>query len=423
MRWVLGLFTVVAALVAIVVLARDLVPPKSMTLAAGGRDGGYWQIAERYRDSLARDGIAVTILETAGSGENALLLAKGGADVALLQGGVTAPDGTEALAAIFREPLFIFARAEAPVPANPGIWRDLTLAAGAPGSGTRIAVDQFLAVTGQAQDNRLLPLGGTAATEALLRGEADIALFVAPLSAPYLTPLFTDPSVTLLSLDNVRAIEGRLQHSVPVTLPAGAVSLNPLSPAADVALLAMTARLVAQPTLHPSLVDRLVEAAKVIHARRDPITRDGTFPTTQGVVMPVDVYAGDLLRNGTSSLQSFLPYWVVAQINRVAILLLPILFLLLPLFRLAPGLYGWQMRRRVFRHYQDITAIDHAVPEADSATLGRLSQQLDDIDQDLARLKLPLPYRDMAYTARLHLELLKRRINERRVDTDSDTPR
>lgn len=414
MRWVLGLLAVVAALVAIVVLARDLVPPKTMTLAAGGRDGGYWQIAERYRDILVRDGIAVTILETAGSGENAQLLAEGRADVALLQGGVAAPEGTEALAAVFREPLFIFTRTDAPVPANPGTWRDLTLAAGAPGSGTRIAIDQFLSVTGQAQANRLLPLGGTAAAEALVRGDSDIAMFVAPLSAPYLAPLFADPSVNLLSLDNLPAIEGRLQHSVPVTLPAGAVSLSPLSPATDVALLAMTARLVAQPTLHPSLVDRLVEAAKVIHARRDPITRDGIFPTTQGVVMPVDVYAGDLLRNGTSGLQSFLPYWVVAQINRVAILLLPILFLLLPLFRVAPGLYGWQMRRRVFRHYQDITTIDHALPGADAAALVQLSRQLDEIDRDLARLKLPLPYRDTAYTARLHLELLKRRIDDRR---------
>ena len=416
MRVVLSVFVVLLCLAAIWLIGRDLLPPKELRLAAGGRGGGYWQVAEQYRDILERDGIAVKILETAGSGENTELMGNGAADAALLQGGVAASPGAEALAAVFREPLFIFIRDGAGVDGNPGLWSGLRLAVGGPGSGTRIAADQFLDIAGVAGANTLLPVGGRDAAQLLLIDDADAAMFVAPLSAPYLQPLFEADNIRLLSLDHVPAIEGRLQHSVPVTLHAGAIRLDPLTPAQDVDLLAMTARLVAQGDLHPALVDRLVEAAREIHGGRDAITPDGTFPSTQALAMPVDVYAADLLRNGTSGLQAYLPYWIVAQISRVAILLLPVLFLLIPIFRLLPGIYSWRMRRKVFRHYQDISEIDQALARADMGALPLLHTRLDDIDRGLAKLKLPLPYRNLAYTARMHIELLKRQIDDRLID-------
>lgn len=415
MRFILGFLGVIAALAAIWFIGRDLIPPKHMTLAAGGRGSGYWQIAEEYRTILARDGIALTVLETAGSGENAQLLESGAADAAIVQGGVPVGGKTEALAALFHEPVFFFVRNDAEVPGNPGRWAGLRIAAGGEGSGTRLGFQQFLSAVGlTAKGNTLMPLGGAAAAQALLTDEVDMAVFVAPLGAPYLQPLFQASSVSILPLENVPAIVGHLDHSVDVTLPRGGIVIDPPVPSADIPMVALDARLVAQADLHPSLVDRLVEAARQIHRDRDPITAQNSFPSVDTLTMPVDVYAGDLLRNGTSSLQQYLPYWVVAQINRVAILLLPILFLLVPLLRALPGLYSWRMRYRVFRHYQTLREIDQQVREAPLSELRGLSDQLNSIDKDLANLRLPLPYREYAYTTRMHVELLKRRIVSRR---------
>lgn len=85
-------------------------PPSSLRLAAGPPDGAYAGFAARYREILARDGIALEVVHTEGSVENLALLtaAEGGVDVALVQGGTAAgeaPPGLVALASLFYEPL------------------------------------------------------------------------------------------------------------------------------------------------------------------------------------------------------------------------------------------------------------------------------------------------------------------------------
>ncbi|MEO0911744.1 MAG: hypothetical protein AAFY59_01955 [Pseudomonadota bacterium] len=415
MRLALSILSALLAVAATYFLARDLIPPDRIVFAAGPPESGYASIARAYQSRLARDGIALEILHTEGSVENAEALREGRADVALLQGGIEAPDGTDALAALFYEPLFVFSHAGGEVPANPGQWAGLTIATGSPGSGTRAAANTFLAAAGHSlPENTRDPRGGQAAATALLARDIDAALFVAPLSAPYLAPLFEDPNTRILALDHVNALSRRLPQSTVVRMPAGAVSLAPTVPPEPVDLIAMVAHLTAQADLHPALVDRLIEAARRIHGRRDALTEENAFPTTEGVAEPVDPYARNLLRDGTSPLQQYLPYWITAQINRVLILALPILFLLFPLLRALPGLYRWRMRARVWRHYSVIREIDaEARDGADAARLQRLDAKLEDLDGELANLELPLAYRDYAYTARLHIDLIRKRIHER----------
>ena len=412
MRIVLGGVMIAVAVAALFVLSRDLLPPKTLRFAAGSEGGGYWQIAQMYRDILGRDGIDVEVIATAGSVENAELLEGSAVDVGLMQGGVARAETLEALGAIFVEPFFVFARSASAIPSNAADWRGLRLASGAPGSGTRAAVEAFEAALGLDPDaNAKVPVSGQAAAEALLAGEVDVAIFVAPIHAGYLKPLFASPDVGLLALDNIKALARRLDETRLIELPSGAVSLSPTVPAEGRMLLAMEAVLVAEPTLHPSLVDRLVEAAREIHSKRDVITEAGTFPTMEGVSMRADVYARDLIASGPSPLQQYLPYWVVAQINRFAILLLPIIFLLIPLLRLAPGIYSWRMRARVYRHYNQIRMIEQEAGEvSDPGRLNDLDDQLAEIDREIAALRLPLPYRDYAYTARLHVDLVRKRI-------------
>ena len=142
--------------------------------------------------------------------------------------------------------------------------------------------------------------------------------------------------------------------------------------------------------------------------------------------MPIDVNAYDIITDGPSTLSAFLPYWAVAQVNRIALLALPIVFLLLPLLRSLPGLYEWRMRSQVFRQYRKIREIDEELRDATSASrLSTLRDRLDAIDADLAALRLPVAYRHLAYTARLHVDLVRSRIDEKqqRADkTDDVTP-
>lgn len=92
-----------------------------------------------------------------------------------------------------------------------------------------------------------------------------------------------------------------------VTVPAAAVSFAPVVPPADIEMLGMVAHLVALDHLHPSLVDRLVEAAREVHSAGDALAPAQRFPAADGGALPVDPYARTLIEKGSSSLQEVLP--------------------------------------------------------------------------------------------------------------------
>ena len=395
-------------------LSRDLMPRTSLVFAAGVEGGGYWRVAEQYRDILAEDGIDVELIETAGSVGNARLLAQNAADVAFMQGGVDLATGTDALGTIFFEPVWLFTLTGSDIPTNPGAWRDIRIAAGGVGSGTRAAFDDLSRSAGFSQDTiEILPLGAQASADALLTGDVDLAFFVAPISAPYLTGLLESADVDLLVMDQLTALSRQLPESQIVTLPQGGFRMFPPLPQQDVRLLAMVARLDAQDRLHPTLVDRLVEAAIRIHGGADALTEGRRFPGVDTGPQPIDAYARDLIEDGPSPLREFLPYWVVAQISRFAILLVPFFILLLPVMRALPSLYSWRMRSRVYKYYAEIRKIDQAARNKKGEELALMDVRLREIDNELTGLKLPPSYRDYAYTARLHVQLQRGRIKER----------
>jgi len=154
-----------AVVIVTVVAVRDLMPPTTLRFAAGTEGGGYWRFAERYRTILARDGIAMELVATAGSVENASLLDGREVWAGFLQGGVSPTEDAVALGAVFIEPLLIFSRlrpeTDRRIPRNVALWRDLSVAAGPEGSGTRAAVHTLLAAGEVATGaNRLCPWAG-----------------------------------------------------------------------------------------------------------------------------------------------------------------------------------------------------------------------------------------------------------------------
>ena len=410
----LGLFL---AAVSYALRQLNLYPPETLTIAAGPPGSAYHATALAYREWLARDDIALEILETAGSVENAaLLMDPDGPDVALVQGGVSLADaGIRGLAAVGVEPLWVFARSAAGVSANPLDWAQLRVAAGAPGSGTRLIADGLAAHTGAAA---LAPAsaqaaGGAAAARALLAGEVDIALFVAPATAPYLQPLFASPALQLISFAHEEAIALSLPGARQVRLPSGILDYQRPFPARTASLVALVSRLVARESLHPALVNRLVHAVVEVHGSASIIPADRNYPSADDLAIPVNGYAAQLLRDGFSPLERFLPYWIVAQVNRILLILVPALLLLLPLLRLLPAVFQWIFRTRVYRHYARVNEIDRILAEqrTDPTPDQRraLYEELDLIEAKLRRTNLPNSYRKQAYTLLHHIDYVRRR--------------
>lgn len=411
--WLLICFAVVVAIVW--AIFAHLHPPDRIVMAAGPENGAYAQIAGKYQEVLARDGIHLEIAYTAGSAENARLMAEGKVDAALLQGGIAVPSDTvEAVGTIFYEPMVFLIRRDAPIQRNPANWSGLRIASGMPGSGTEAAFRDFEAAVGLRHDaNTHVQMPYSEAAGAVLRNEIDIAIFVAPVDAPYLIEAYGHLSLGVLPLDHVEAISRRMEYAGVVTVPAGGMSLAPVLPPVARTLVALEARLAVQAGLHPALVNRLAMAAIELHGGRGIITDPGRFPSIEGAGLVVNNTARQLILEGPSTWHDWLPYWVAAQINRVLLLVLPFFFVVVPLLRLIPAAYAYVMRWRVWRYYPEIRRVEEELvnnPSTDD--LSDMQVRLAEVEDRLAAMRLPTAYRQSQYDARLHLELVQNRLSE-----------
>ena len=99
-----------------------------------------------------------------------------------------------------------------------------------------------------------------------------------------------------------------------------------------------------------------------------------------------------------------LPFPVAATLDRLKIMLLPLLTLLLPLIRVAPPLLRWRIRRKIFRWYGYLDRIENRFEED--------AKERDDCLADLAKIEreivesvdVPKSYMEELHNLRMHLE-------------------
>lgn len=392
-------------------------PPHRFSLAAGSPGGAYHAFAERYRDVLAREGYELEIVETAGSVENFDLLRRGDVDLALLQGGVAEnadAGGTESIASVFLEALWIVHRADFPAED----LRDLAkgrLAVGTPGSGTRRLALQVLADNGlDPVDLSLLEIGTRESREALTSGRADAAFFVSSASAAWIGPLLADPALRILEIPRRQAYVVRHRFLTPVTLGRGVVDLETDLPDHDVPLLGAATALAARRDLPVSLVPLLVTTLEEVHGPGGILEEPQLFPSQRWLDLPLMKEARHYLERGPSFLFRLLPFWAAATLDRLKILLLPALTLLLPVFKAAPPLYRWRIRSKIFRWYEDLRTVDDAfVDQLDAAALRQRIATLERIEREvIGEVSVPLSYMDELYRLREHIHLVQQQLEE-----------
>ncbi len=391
----------------------DPAPPQRITLASGATDGAYYLFGQRYRDILAREGVELVVRDSAGSIENLQLLGlpEGGAEVGFVQGGTSAGEpvlGLTSLASLYFEPVWVFYRASDPV-TELNQLAGKRVAVGAPGSGTRAVALQLLADNeAHAPNVEILPLGGTAAASALRTGGADVLFLVGSPNSPLVRDLLHDEGIDLMSFERSEAYTRIHRYLSSVTLPQGVIDLGRNRPAREITLLAPTANLVASPSLHPALVDLLLQAAEEVHAGGGLFEPPGQFPSRLHLEFPLNENARRYFKSGPSFLKRFLPFWAATLIDRLLVMLVPLLALAIPLVRVMPPVFRWRVRARIYRWYRSLLALDPALHEAATpAELERFLNELDRIELDVSRVNVPLSYADQLYHLRLHIELVR----------------
>ncbi len=408
--------SVVVAVVGFIIAYQfvEPAPPRSFTLASGREGGWYHAYATRYREALAAYGIDVRLVETAGTVENlALLGEEGGADLAFVQSGVASPgaeDDRVSVASLYFEPFWIFYRGE------PGDrLADLDgkrIAVGAEGSGTRALALRLLKDGGvTAETARLLPLSGDRAAEALEAGEVDAGLFVISPRAPLVTRLLGAEGVRLMSLRNAEALHRRHRYLSVLTLEEGVIDPSGPLPARDVRLLSPAATLVARGDFHPALTDLLLDVAGKVHGEGSWLSEPGAFPSPLYVDFPLADVSKDFFENGRRFLRRVLPFWAATLVNRLKVLLLPLLTLAFPLVKLVPPLYKWRIRARINKWYSTLQRLEAEVPPDERAErIEEVLKAIQRIEAEVAKVQVPASYGDNLYQLRFHTSIARQKL-------------
>jgi TRAP-type uncharacterized transport system substrate-binding protein len=407
----------------VAVKAVRFAPPKKIRFASGPEGSSYRNQAEKYKTILGRYGVKVEIVPTRGALENLKLLAAdpkavgkaASVDIGFVQGGLA--DGVEggdhlvSLGSVFAQPLMIYCRSTEPVELLSQL-RGKRIAIGAEGSGARVLALKILKANEMdVPPTTLLDLSGDDAAKALLAGTIDAAFLMGDSATPQvMRSLRGVPGIELMSVRQADGYLRKFRFLSKLTLPEGAMDLAKNYPPRTLTLVGPTVELVARENLHPALSDLLIGAAREVHGGPGMFRNAGEYPAPLARDFPISREAERYYKSGEQFLYKRLPFWLASLVDRLLVLLLPLLVVIVPATKLVPAIYRWRVRSRIYRWYGALMAIERDLHGRGAADRQAILARIDEIARAVDEIKTPLAFADQLYVLRDHVASVRRRI-------------
>ena len=399
------------------ITSQFIQPPvkKELVIATGSPTGNYYTTALAYQALLKEEGIDVKIINSAGSVENLELLKQNKADIAFVQNGIAGNQhNVELLASIYYEPLWIFYK-------NNQYTMDYVIqligqkiAIGQAQSGTEHLSKMILNDNGvNSSNSTLLNFSTMHAKEKLINGEIDALFIVSSASSQAIQELLENPNINVLSIKRAKAYSQKYAFLEALNLYEGTIDLYKNLPDEDIRLLATTANLVVNNNVPPELIRILMKKVQFLHSQKTLFAKDYQFPNTNNTNLAINEDAQKYLQNGDSFLETIFPYWIASNIDRLKILLIPLLTLLFPLFKGVIPLYQWTMRSKIYRWYDEVNKIDKEIPMMDKDNLELHAIKLEEMKLEIQKeTKVPLSFMGEYYNLIMHIDMILAKIDK-----------
>ncbi len=395
----------------------DAAAPGTLTLTSGPEGSSFKRNAEQYRKILEKQGVTLKILPSEGSRDNLEKLAnpKVDVDVGFVLGGeakaaAAAAEKLQSLGSVSYQPLMIFYRGQ-PKPLLSS-FKGLRLDIGPEGSGTNSLAHALLTVNGiKAGDGTTyVDTASDDTVRALNEGRID-AFFAMSDSTPsaLIRQLLRTPDMHLFNFTQADGYTRRITYLNKLQLPKGSLDFGEDIPADDVQLIGPTVELIAREGLHPALSDLLLEAAREVHGRAGTYKKRGEFPAPLEHEFRISPDAARYYASGKSFLYRTFPFWVASLIARVIAVLVPVVLVLVPAFRIVPALYRWRMTSRIYRWYGALQRLerDALAPSVDAKRREELVQHLQHLENAVVKIVVPPAFGDLFYGLRGHITAVR----------------
>jgi TRAP-type uncharacterized transport system substrate-binding protein len=395
-------------------------PPRSVTMAIDPEGTFNAQVANRYRELLAHDGIDLKLVPSRGAVESLGWLKdpKSPVSIAIIPGGITNERNSPkliSLGTLFYEPLWGFSRGRA--------LRDhealsgLRISIGPEGSASHVLAKEFLAKVGiiDQQSATLLPLPANESVAKLQAGEIDVAILLAAWETPAVHELLTAKNVIVDGVPRADAFVALYPFLQKLTLPAGVADMKENRPPNDVVLLATKESLVVRDDLHPAIQYRLLEAASQVHSGAGLFHLAGQFPAAETIDLPLGNHARQFYKSGPPFLQRHLPFWLAVLVQQLLVLLIPVVGIVYPILRFSPALYNWLQHHRINKLYSELMSLEDEMASTPSPVrANEYIERLDKLEDRASYISLPMSFQPLAYELRLHIDVVRQRVEKQR---------
>ncbi len=391
-------------------------PPRSVTMATDPEGSLNADLAKRYREFFAQNGIELKLVPLVGAVESLARLqdSKSNVSIAILPSGMTNQRDSPhlvSLGTLFYEPLWFFLRGQEG--GRPEQLRGLRISIGPEGTGSHKFSIEFFGRAGiiDQKSATLLPFTPAETIQKLYLGELDGAVLLDTWDSLYVHELLTANNVDLQSIRRADAFVALYPHLNKLVLPAGIADLAENRPPSDVLLLAPKASLVVRRDLHPAIQYLLLEAAEEFHAAPGVFHKAGEFPAPESIDLPLSTYARQFYKTGSPFLQRHLPFWLAVLVNQLLVLAIPLLGVIFPVLRFAPAIYGWLGRRHIYRLYYELKRLEDQLAVVPSAgTIKEFIERLDEMEEQASRQSVPASIRPQLYWLRLHIKMVREEV-------------
>lgn len=417
------LVPVIAALVGAVFYHVAPPPPMKLTMSTGFPTGGYETFGLKLKEELAKQGFELELVRSSGSQQNTerLLDKNSNIHISILQSGQELALSAEekqslfSLGAIYQEPLWLFVRKGITINTLADL-DNYRVAIGSPSGGVSLIVMPLLSANGIDTENladNWKPYSGPKAAEELIAGELDALFLMVPPENEFIQKFAANPEVELHHFSRAPAFSRHFPFIHQLEISRGLLSLANDLPQQNTTTLSSKALLVVNEDFHPALTPLILAAARDAMLPGTLIDEAETWPIADRSAFPMLDEAEYFYSKGLPLLQRYLPFRIASLADRYIILLFPLLVVLFPLFKVAGPVYRWRIRSRIYRWYKYLRHIDKQlmrcqVPENIDDEILRLQA----IQQELAKVEVPLAFTHELYELHLHVRYVLQRLRQ-----------
>lgn len=391
---------------------------KEITIATGSIDGEYYKTALQYKELLEKQKVKVNIVTSNGSLENIELLNEKKVDIAFVQNGIEIvknENNLQAIASVYYEPLWIFYKNE-DYKINYIIQLiSKKISIGNEGSGTKDLALKLLKDNGLDNTNTQISTSSNKeAKDLLLKGEIDAMFMISSADSQIVKELLENPNITLFNFKRAKAYSRKYTFLESNTLYEGTIDLYKNLPYEDINLLMTSANLIVRDDFSDELIRLILKEIKPLHNKKALFEADNQFPNINNISAEINENAQRYFIYGDTWLEKLFPYWIASNIDRLKILLIPLITLMLPLSKGFFPLYRWSIRSKIYKWYKQIQKIDLLSEDAKNEDLQNYLKEISKLKHEIkAETKVPLSYMGEYYDLIMHLELIITKINSK----------